>query len=147
MLTISTPRALVCVLIGLALWLAATLPGCQQSPSDADIVYLDDERFATIITEPPVGTLIIDARSPSDFEAGTVPGAINVQLREVPVEEVRERFGGYNRIIVFGPHPGSPRAAALSKRLLAGGVSVQTYLPGYERWLELREEKPAAEAP
>ena len=39
----------------------------------------------------------------------------------------------------------SPRAEALSKRLLAGGVSVQTYLPGYERWLELKEKAAASE--
>ncbi len=124
------------------------MPGCKQSPSDADIVYLDDARFQATVTSPPAGTLIIDARSPADFEAGTVPGAINVQLRDVPVEEVKERFGEYSRIVVFGPHPGSPRAAALSKRLLAGGVSVQTYLFGYEGWLELQQEEAgAAEAP
>lgn len=139
----------VCVLAGLVA-LAVSLPGCKGSPSDADIVYLDDEQFERAVLAPAAGSLLVDARSPDDYAEGTIPGAVNVQLREVPVEDVKELFGEYSRIVVFGPNPGSPRAAALSKRLLAGGVSVQTYLPGYEGWLEQQEEAaepPAAQTP
>lgn len=138
---ICSTKLSVCILVGLA---AGTLllAGCKGSPSDADISYLDDEGFRKSVAAVQPGTLIIDARSPDAYAAGTIPGAVNVQLRDVPVQDVKARFSGYKRIIVFGPHPGSPRAAALSKRLLAGGVSVETYLPGYERWQELQESPP-----
>lgn len=134
---------LVWVLSGFVLATA----GCSGRLSDAHIVYLDDARFQQAVLDRAEGTLLIDARSPDAFAAGTIPGAVNVQLRDVPVEEVRRRFAGYSRIIVFGQNPGSPRAAALSKRLLAGRVSVETYLPGYERWRELRSEGAAQTEP
>ena len=128
--------------LGGAVVLATSLlGGCRPNISNDTLVFVDADRVALLLEKWADQTLIIDARSPRDFVNGVIDDAINVQLNDVPADQVKDRFAGHTYIVVYGQNAGSPRAEALSKRLLAGGLgNVETYLDGYENWLELGHE-------
>jgi rhodanese-related sulfurtransferase len=131
-----TPSAhRIWILVGSGL-LSFGLTGCSNDVSNKDLVFIEVDALETVVDARPAGVLVIDARPVAQFEAGALPGAVNVQLDEVPERKVMQMFGSYQRVIVYGHNAGSPRAEALSKRLLAGGMeSVETYRDGYEEWV------------
>lgn len=128
------------IILGLIFASVFSLVGCTVKASDKELVYLDDGQLLAAVQRHEGNMLLIDTRNEEEYARGTIPGAVNVQLRDIQPAEARSRFGKYKRIIVFADNPGSPRAAAVSKRLIAAGLSgVETYLPGYEGWLNLQK--------
>lgn len=129
------PAHRIWCLVGVGL-LTLGLSGCSNDVSNDDLIFIEVDALATVVDAPPPGVLLIDARPAAQFEAGALPGAINVQLNEAPQRKVTQMFGSYQRVIVYGHNAGSPRAEALSKRLIAGGLqTVETYRDGYEEWV------------
>lgn len=127
-----TPNAAA---FALAASLALLLTGCGPTVSDASLRPLGTSGVAERLDRNPNNTLLIDARSPNEFAEGSIPGAQNLTLRDLPPNFDRKRFDGYGAVIVFGTNPASGSARAVAKRLMAGGVSpVFFYEGGYEAW-------------
>lgn len=57
---------------------ALILTGCSSSGDAGGVTNVDVTTFATEITEP--GVTIVDVRTPAEFEAGHVDGAVNISL-------------------------------------------------------------------
>ena len=112
-----------------------TLSGCGPSISDASLRPLGTVELGDQLERNPNRVMLIDARSPSAFRDGTIPGAVNKTLRDVPADVDPRRFEGYKTVVVFGENPASGSARALAKRLMRAGVSdVYFYAGGYEAW-------------
>lgn len=117
----------------------AAIPACAPNISDASLRPLSLAEVAQQRERNPNGTLLIDARGASEFQAGTLPGARNLTLRDIPADVNTDRFDGYDRIIVFGDNPASAPARALAKRLMRAGVKdVYFFEDGYEAWAASR---------
>lgn len=58
---------------------ALILTGCSSSSEAGGVTNVDVATFATEITEP--GVTIIDVRTPEEFAAGHVDGAVNINLQ------------------------------------------------------------------
>ena len=125
------------------------LGGCA-STSDVDVdnarvSYAEVRRAIAVAEREPERLRLIDARLPSDFAAGTLPGAVNMQ----PVEIRRgagpdPRLDRFGQKIVFGENPASPSARSLVKRMIEEGYDdVAFYAGGWQEWVRLGA--PAAE--
>ena len=64
--------ALIAILLGTTVLLA----GC--SSSDGSVVNVSADEFLTAVAEP--GTVVVDVRTPAEYAAGHVDGAINVDV-------------------------------------------------------------------
>lgn len=54
------------------------LVGCSSDTASSGVQTVDTQTFATEITQP--GVTIIDVRTPEEFAAGHVDGAVNINL-------------------------------------------------------------------
>jgi rhodanese-related sulfurtransferase len=79
------------------------------------------------------GFVVLDVRSPEDFAAGHVPGAVNLPHRRI-VERNLERFDDDVLFVVYsaGPHCNGADKAAM--RLAALGRRVKKMIGGIEGW-------------
>ena len=68
-------KALAALAIAGSLFLA----GCSSDASGAGVTTVDTQTFVTQIAEP--GVTIIDVRTPDEFAAGHVEGAVNINLQ------------------------------------------------------------------
>jgi rhodanese-related sulfurtransferase len=63
--------------------------------------YLAPEALQTLMDDPPEDLYLIDVRTPQEFAAGHIPGAINIDYREltenVPTEDTDARIILYCR--------------------------------------------------
>ncbi|MEM8756638.1 MAG: rhodanese-like domain-containing protein [Planctomycetota bacterium] len=127
----------------------AVLGGCTRNVDEGDIrsAALTDIRSVVSGTAP--GTLV-DARSPSRFRSGHLPGAENLQLLDVPLDRSPPlRLVESPRIIVYGQNEGDPFASGLTLRLLEVGLDqTRLYRGGLDEWVqaagELEEDEPPA---
>ena len=55
------------------------LVGCSSDASSAGVTTVDTQAFVTQLAEP--GVTIIDVRTPEEFAAGHVDGAVNINLQ------------------------------------------------------------------
>lgn len=150
--------------VGLALGAAAVLSGlggCNKGTSEKDInegvvLSLADVRHAMDRRDggEPQHALLIDPRAPKYFDAGHLPGAVNLRLPDVREEDPKDSdLKRYSRLIVYGDNPGTAVARAMFKRLHAVGYGgVKFYAGGLEEWtrsggkIETSEpEEPAGE--
>ena len=68
-------KALAALAIAGSLFLA----GCSSDASSAGVTTVDTQTFVTQLAEP--GVTIIDVRTPEEFAAGHVDGAVNINLQ------------------------------------------------------------------
>ncbi len=109
--------------------------GCGSTVSDASLRPIAASEFSQRFERSPNSILLIDTRSASDFAAGTIPGARNITLLDVPPDVDTDRFDGYSLVVVFGDNPASATARAVAKRLMRAGVgNVYFYEGGYQEW-------------
>ncbi len=79
------------------------------------------------------GFVVLDVRSPEQFDAGHVPGAVNLPHRRI-VERNLEQFDDGILFVVYcaGPHCNGADKAAM--RLAALGRPVKKMIGGIEGW-------------
>ncbi|MFZ2872883.1 MAG: rhodanese-like domain-containing protein [Phycisphaerales bacterium] len=126
----------------LAVPLAAVLfsiTGCEKSTTDASIHTISVAEARVLLeqrTKDQRVVLLVDPRAPQDFEAGHIPLAVNLRLKEVPsTSSPDKRYTGYETIVVYGEDPGSASAAAMTKRLIGVGYeSVRLLVGGLAEW-------------
>jgi len=83
------------------------------------------------------GAVVIDARLPSDYRNGHIPGAINIPPGTAPQSraELLAGVGKSSPIMVYCESSGCPLAAMLANRLEIDGYSrVCVFTGGWRRW-------------
>lgn len=68
------------LILGLAalFGVAALLAGCSSSSNDSTVTTVDPAGFLAAVAEP--GSVTVDVRTPAEYAAGHVDGAINVDV-------------------------------------------------------------------
>ncbi|HSO04504.1 MAG TPA: rhodanese-like domain-containing protein [Candidatus Limnocylindrales bacterium] len=66
--------ALIAILLGTT----AVLAGCSSSSDSASVENVSADQFLTASAEP--GTVVVDVRTPAEFAAGHVDGAVNIDV-------------------------------------------------------------------
>ncbi len=117
--------------------------GCSAPrTSDRDLVFVDAQQAADLLggrqrlfgLAGTAQTAVVDVRSRDDFEAGHLPGALNISFQHVSRDY--EQLRAYNVIVVYGAGPDDRRADAMSKRLIEKRFKdVRTLRGGVRAWL------------
>lgn len=129
------PKSKHCArIVCLGMVLALSISGCDKKVSDRDLRYVTSAEVANQIRAPRAGVILVDARGPDEFQAGTIPGAINLPLPTVDSGEGTTALDGFDRIIVFGNTPSDARAIALTKRLMGLQRRAAMFEEGYLTW-------------
>lgn len=122
----------VAALVGLAC-------GCQTKTSERDLSFLTPEdgvRLAAggggLRLGSPRNVVWVDPRTASEFEAGHVPGAINLPYQDLADRE--DELDAYDIVIVYGSDYNDPKAHGMSKRLLETGRDARTLRGGLRAW-------------
>lgn len=137
--------------VGLGLGLGLSLPGCKHDPDKQDGAAkktgpLDEEGFPAgpyADRDPALakqlvdgGALLLDVRTPEEFESGHVEGAVNISHDEVAarVDEIKQLVGGdtHKPIVVYCRSGG--RAGQAKGDLIAAGFDRVTNLGGLKDW-------------
>jgi rhodanese-related sulfurtransferase len=128
---------------GILLAALALLAGCEKSTRDKDIELISAGEVRELQERAGKGErnlmVLIDPRPAKHFEAGHIPGAINLTLPQVP------RDGGavaeldrYQHLIVYGNDPASAQAMGMAKRLRDTDHSgVRLFAGGLHDWRRL----------
>ena len=110
-------------------------PGCTPQVSDRDVSPIAAEDVASWLRKGDEGRLVIDVRSPEDFERAHIDGAEHFDLPELSDSRHREFFARHKTLVVYGQNAGSARATAAAKRLLSLGYpDVRVLSGGLEAW-------------
>ncbi|MEL6796161.1 MAG: rhodanese-like domain-containing protein [Planctomycetota bacterium] len=114
--------------------LLSAVVGCEANVSERDLEPAEVGQVLDAAQSP--GTILIDARTPSAFDRGHIPGAVNLNIADVNLESRnRPDLLAADRIIVYGQNPGDPLAAGLALRLLEAGYGATTiYRGGVDDW-------------
>lgn len=116
-----------------ALLAALLLSACTTNINDTDVEKeaLSLSQVQKMTAANDTSTLLIDARTPQDYNAGHIPGAVNVTVAQISGVDgdIDPRIARYSKLIVYGNDPGSIPAMALGKRLIASGYKGVRYYP------------------
>ena len=118
-----TPTVVVFLTGLLVLVFGVTVLGCSSSITDRSVDRVSSKQV--VDWSDRSGTMLIDTRPASQFEAGRIPGAVNRRLASLPRDRKDREIAAAKRVIVYGQNPGSASALAFAKRLLEeeyGGV-------------------------
>lgn len=75
----------------------------------------------------------VDSRPENDFNAGHIPGAINLPYERVTLDH--KMLKDYDVVVVYGSDYGDTRADGMSKRLIElGHKDVRTLVGGLRAW-------------
>ena len=132
-------RLLPAVVVALGVF-GAMLTGCTPKFSQKDVdrsgIALAQVR-ALVEAKDPSDTLIIDARGPSSYDAGHIPGAKNLPLSRFSGKygETDPALEDYGTIVVYGDNPGSASTNALAPRMMSTGYdNVRAFFEGFDSW-------------
>ena len=118
------------MLASLCLLTAIVMGACSQGESDAPEM-LPQELTARLAAEAP--PVVLDVRTPQEYEAGHVPGAINVPHKALP-ERLAEIAGLRDRQVVLYCERGK-RSDMATAVLREAGFSSLWHLQGHmEGW-------------
>lgn len=130
--------------LGILLLAAAVIllsPACRYFDriDDSDIrrVQVDDVQLLLYeLGQDDRAVVLVDTRSTAAYDAGHLPGAVHVELPDVPANGGRyPLLDGRRRIVVYGQRAGSASAKAMTKRLMHVGHSgVVMFDGGVEAW-------------
>lgn len=73
-------QRLAVVAVVVAVLAAACSGGAPAAAPDRTLVQVDAARAATLLDEGPADLVVLDVRTPEEFAAGHLPGAINVDF-------------------------------------------------------------------
>lgn len=71
-------RRTLLVLVATLIGVTALLSGCSSSDAAAAVRTVPADEFVTAMAQP--GTVIVDVRTPDEFAAGHVEGAVNIAV-------------------------------------------------------------------
>jgi len=106
--------------------ISAALVGCSAPPPDAALV--TDISQETLQNDPPADALILDVRTPGEYDAGHVPDAMNIPHDQLS-GRLSELEAGSDRAIVVYCKSGK-RAGIASSILLDAGYANVLHLVG-----------------
>jgi len=105
-----------------------TLACAENGNSDAAAPSVTPITAEALLASPPSGALILDVRTPAEFEKGHVPGAVNVPHSEIGAR-LAELGDDRNRPVVVYCESGK-RAGMAEGELLAAGFTDLHHLEG-----------------
>jgi rhodanese-related sulfurtransferase len=119
--------------------LAPLQPGwAEDAAVEAMQEYLDFANYEAGIIVPEQlteeifpGVLFVDTRDPAQFEAGTIPGAVNIEWREVLAR--RDEIPDDRKVVLFC-NTGSLSAQAAFALRVAGMDNVLVLQTGLQGW-------------
>ena len=117
-----------------------SLCGCDRKTSDRDLVFVDPFQAVEALNKPASGFskrvqgVFVDGRSPAEFAAGHIAGAINLPFPSM-TSEASLVLAPYNAFVVYGTDYQDIIAVAASKRLMELGFdNVSTLSGGLKAW-------------
>lgn len=120
--------------------LLINLAGCDRKTSDRDLVYVDPFQAVEALNKPASGFskrvqgVFVDGRSPEEFAAGHIAGAISLPFPSM-TSEASLVLAPYNTFVVYGNDYQDIIAVAASKRLMELGFeNVSTLSGGLKAW-------------
>ncbi|KAM0712482.1 hypothetical protein Q7P37_011578 [Cladosporium fusiforme] len=115
----------------------------HSAPSERSKDY-DFSQIKEFTSSPSPERLLIDVREPSEYEAGFIPGAINIPVKSqpdamfLPEEEFEDRFGfskpAMDKELVFYCKAGVRSSAAASLAKQVGYQNVAEYRGSWMDW-------------
>lgn len=129
-----------------ALALALSGPALADDALDAMSEYLMFQEYESgIITPPQIdqtvfeAALFVDTRNAEQFEAGTIPGAVHIEWREVldRIDEIPE-----DRMTILFCNTGSLSAQATFALRVAGRTNVVVLQSGIQGWQQTAAYRP-----
>ena len=120
----------------------ASLIGCKTKTSDRDIESVNPQQAISLansgsggIFSPSPNAIWLDPRTPSEFEAAHIPGAVNIPFGGDFVNQSRNALKNATVIFVYGTSSQDVLGNAASKRLIEEGMSpVYTLKGGLRQW-------------
>ncbi|KAF1850723.1 Rhodanese-like protein [Cucurbitaria berberidis CBS 394.84] len=116
----------------------------SQAPADQKSKVYEFEDILAILEEPSNSRLLIDVREPHEYEANTIPTAINIPVTSQPdallldEEDFRDRFGfakpPTNKEVVFFCKAGVRSRASAGIAKQAGYTNVGEYRGSWLDW-------------
>jgi phage shock protein E len=106
--------------------------------SSAPVVIVDGKEAHRLVA---AGVTVVDVRTPAEFAAGHVPGALNIPHDEMPGRA--QEIGPPSTPVLLYCHSG--RRAEIAGRTLQGkGFSRIYNMEEYDRWVESEQAAPSA---
>lgn len=124
------------MLLGLCA-VAAIGSGCGDKISDKDLEFVTLGEVRALVQDKPGAARVVDSRTPEEFSAGRIPGAVNIQMatvsdRKDSIDPALQRF---KTLVVYGRDPGDGVARGLAKRFMrTGHKNVKLYSGGIAEW-------------
>lgn len=109
--------ALTAALIGAA----ALLTGCSSSSSSSAVTTEPPAEFASAVAQP--GTVVVDVRTPGEYAAGHVDGAVNIDVESADFDTQIAALPKDSTYAVYC-HSGRRSALASDQMAAAGFTSV-----------------------
>lgn len=109
--------------------------GCSSSVSDRSVRRIDPAMATRAHADQRA--VFVDVRTPEEFAAGHIPGALNLRLTDIPADgRPLPSLASARRIVVYGQNPGSAVATAMVKRLMTQGQygTVELFEGGLDAW-------------
>lgn len=122
------------LLVWLCLLAAMFMGACSQGESDAPEM-LPQELVARVAAEAP--PVVLDVRTPQEYEAGHVPGAINLPHKALP-DRLAEVLDFRDREVVVYCERGKRSDMARAVLLEAGFTSIQHLQGNMVEWRRQR---------
>jgi len=129
-------RSLAALVILATVMTVAVVTAQKVDPKNsATILRVSQMGFQSLLAEGKL--LIIDVRDAASFDAGRIPGAINVPLLEVEkrIDEIRTKAAG-RPIVAYCSCPAEHSAAEAGLVLYKNGLrDVRALIGGYPEWV------------
>lgn len=116
------------------------MAGCTTGLNDNNIATIGGPEVRSLMTDAAKpgrsrSLVLVDPRSPEDFDQAHLPGAINlgpIQHGERPQREILRA----RTVVVYGRDPGDALARGMTKRLMESGASgVRLFSGGLREWV------------
>ena len=110
----------------ITLLFAFVLSGCSQQ----DFVSQGNEDFAKTISKK--STQLVDVRTPQEYEAGHIPGALNIDVKSADFDTQAAKLNKKKPVAVYCK--GGRRSKTAAKKLVEMGFTVYELDKGFDNW-------------
>lgn len=111
----------------ITLLFAFVLSGCSQQQ---DFVSQGNEDFAKTISKK--STQLVDVRTPQEYEAGHIPGALNIDVKSADFDTQAAKLNKKKPVAVYCK--GGRRSKTAAKKLVEMGFTVYELDKGFDNW-------------